>query len=420
MTSTNLRVPPVQPETAHLSCPVTFGLHLYRTEGEDPSIAYVDDERGIHRMVVDRNGQFCDFPVVITEDFWIHSLQDPSALKNQIRFRTSFEKVNGGFMVLWNIQPDGRYWADAHGFGGTSDIEITLYSFLDTEGKICVPFRIYRLGNQIYYTPQSQPVPQSADVAEVKESPILQADKKNSLFFREFMSIVTFLGNAVILLIIAVMSDGYTSYYGKYDRYDSVFEYMMDDTLWIFLIVLAIFNLVSIALAVIPHWLIQKSGLTLTDSRCFGISTAGKQFDLTAGEITSVSHKKATLTVGAGKQKYTLRFLRNATQLHTALTEFSTGNAPQSQNHLLPQEPTVQPEIKNKSVQLSSPPVSSKTPQTRKAPKPQKDTKASKSSAATERSLEDVLLQLEKLKKLLDDGALTKEEYEQLKSKLIP
>ena len=48
--------------------------------------------------------------------------------------------------MLWEIQPDGRYWADGDGFGAESDYEIQLYSYLDVQGKFTAPFRIYSIG----------------------------------------------------------------------------------------------------------------------------------------------------------------------------------------------------------------------------------------------------------------------------------
>jgi len=70
----------------------------------------------------------------------------------QIRFRTSFEKREDGWIMLWQIWPDGRYWEDDDGFGMTNDEEITLYTFVNSDGEFTGPFRIYRMGRQNYYT----------------------------------------------------------------------------------------------------------------------------------------------------------------------------------------------------------------------------------------------------------------------------
>ena len=52
--------------------------------------------------------------------------------------------------MLWQIQPDGRYWEDDDGFGGSPDEEVTLYAFLDEEGNFDGPFRIYQVGMRKY------------------------------------------------------------------------------------------------------------------------------------------------------------------------------------------------------------------------------------------------------------------------------
>lgn len=48
---------------------------------------------------------------------------------------------NGVAEVKWQINPDGRYWMDDDGYGMTPDEEYNLYGFINTEGKVVVPFR---------------------------------------------------------------------------------------------------------------------------------------------------------------------------------------------------------------------------------------------------------------------------------------
>ena len=71
-------------------------------------------------------------------------------LRPQICFRTDFERRSGRIIMLWQIQPDGRYWEDDGGFGGSSDEEVTLYAFLDEKGNFDGPFRIYSVGIRKY------------------------------------------------------------------------------------------------------------------------------------------------------------------------------------------------------------------------------------------------------------------------------
>ncbi len=48
-----------------------------------------------------------------------------------VRYRNVFEKMpDGRIMMIWQVQPDGRYWADDDGFGGSNDSEVHLYHIL--------------------------------------------------------------------------------------------------------------------------------------------------------------------------------------------------------------------------------------------------------------------------------------------------
>lgn len=48
---------------------------------------------------------------------------------------------NGVAQVDWQLNPDGRYYMDDDGFGMTSDVEIEIYGFIDTEGRRIVKFQ---------------------------------------------------------------------------------------------------------------------------------------------------------------------------------------------------------------------------------------------------------------------------------------
>lgn len=48
---------------------------------------------------------------------------------------------NGVAEVSWQLNPDGRYYMDEDGFGMTSDEEITVYGFIDTEMNVLVKFQ---------------------------------------------------------------------------------------------------------------------------------------------------------------------------------------------------------------------------------------------------------------------------------------
>lgn len=48
---------------------------------------------------------------------------------------------NGVSMLSWTLYPDGRYFEDEDGFGGENCNETTVYAFINTNGKIVIPFR---------------------------------------------------------------------------------------------------------------------------------------------------------------------------------------------------------------------------------------------------------------------------------------
>lgn len=144
------------PREPYLTETVVFGMHIYRRPGDDSSVYFVDEARGIRKMLVDTYGNIQNFPGIVREDFWLKEVE-PSALEPQIHFRTSFEKREGGWMMLWEIQPDGRYWADEDGFGWGKDPEVRLYTFVDQNGDFTGPFRIYSCGRETYYQREKTP-----------------------------------------------------------------------------------------------------------------------------------------------------------------------------------------------------------------------------------------------------------------------
>lgn len=126
----------------YLTNMVTYGCR-------EDSVYFVDEQHGIRTVLVDSTGTIQNFPGIIKEDFWTSQVS-PNATKPGIRFRTSFEQRNDRWIMLWQIQPDGRYWADEDGFGIEDDLEVTLYTYVDQHGQFTGPFRIYQLGNQPY------------------------------------------------------------------------------------------------------------------------------------------------------------------------------------------------------------------------------------------------------------------------------
>lgn len=138
-------------EPPYLTPHYTYGNHLYRSRGDDASVYFVDEARGIRKMIVDFNGWIQDFPGIVKEDFWVNQIESGS-LMHQIRFRTDFEERGDKFIMRWQVQPDGRYWEDEDGFGMTPEEEIVLYAYIDMNGNFTGPFRIYRIGWREFYS----------------------------------------------------------------------------------------------------------------------------------------------------------------------------------------------------------------------------------------------------------------------------
>jgi len=128
-------------ETPYLTQTVVFGMHRYRSADEDSSVYFVDEKRGIRKMLVNSRGVIQCFPGFKDKES-LQKLVSNAALYPQICFRTSFEKQEQGWKMLWEIQPDGRYWEDEDGFGGTNDEEVTLFTYVDENGDFTGPFEL--------------------------------------------------------------------------------------------------------------------------------------------------------------------------------------------------------------------------------------------------------------------------------------
>ena len=134
---------------AYLTQSVIFGMHPYRRAGEDSSVFFVDESRGIRKMLVDSEGNIQNFPGMVRENFWVEEVAT-GYLKPQVGFRSSFSERENGWIFKWQLQPDGWYWADEGGFGAENDVEVVLYTFVDMDGNFTGPFRLYKLGNLGY------------------------------------------------------------------------------------------------------------------------------------------------------------------------------------------------------------------------------------------------------------------------------
>ena len=71
-------------------------------------------------------------------------------LKKYAQFGISHKDTENGRILIWTVQPDGRYWADEDGFGMEDD-EINLYAYVDDDGNFSSKFRIYGVGKKKFF-----------------------------------------------------------------------------------------------------------------------------------------------------------------------------------------------------------------------------------------------------------------------------
>ena len=95
--------------------------------------------------IMDGNMDFVNFT---TDDIdWDSIKQLPEKAKMRAQeMSAQFPTFIRGFRkgvaeVSWQLNPDGRYYTDEDGFGMTSDEEITVYGFIDSEMNVLVKFQ---------------------------------------------------------------------------------------------------------------------------------------------------------------------------------------------------------------------------------------------------------------------------------------
>lgn len=140
-------VPPSAQTAAKSSEPYLTASTVFGTG--DSSVCFVDETRGIQKTLIDPDGTIQNFPGVVKNPLLIKAVPAASLLPT-IKYRTSFEKRSGGWIMFWEVQPDGAYWADESGFGAEKDEEVTLYTYVDENGDFTGPFRLYKIGSRCY------------------------------------------------------------------------------------------------------------------------------------------------------------------------------------------------------------------------------------------------------------------------------
>lgn len=95
--------------------------------------------------IMDGNMDFVNFT---TDDIdWDSIKQLPEKAKMRAQeMSAQFPTFIRGFRkgvaeVSWQLNPDGRYYMDEDGFGMTSDEEVTVYGYIDSEMNVLVKFQ---------------------------------------------------------------------------------------------------------------------------------------------------------------------------------------------------------------------------------------------------------------------------------------
>ena len=95
--------------------------------------------------IMDGNMDFVNFTTNDIDWDSIKQLPERAKMRAQemsAQFPTFIRGFHKGVAeVSWQLNPDGRYYMDEDGFGMTSDEEITVYGFIDSEMNVLVKFQ---------------------------------------------------------------------------------------------------------------------------------------------------------------------------------------------------------------------------------------------------------------------------------------
>lgn len=123
----------------------------YTNKLGDTQEGTVNAKTGEKKEIVNHKAAIVNFPGVMEDKRWIDFLGENCFEDEYVHYRTSIEDYDEEkYIIYWCIQPDGRYWEDEDGFGGTNDCEITLYTFIDKEGNFTGPFQVYNVGPKYF------------------------------------------------------------------------------------------------------------------------------------------------------------------------------------------------------------------------------------------------------------------------------
>lgn len=116
----------------------------------DYTVSFTNEEKGISKQIIDKDGNILNFPGVE----WSDELKEElgrSTVKPIVKYEARFEKVDDSkFIMVWTVRPDGRYWMDSWGFGAEDYESLSLYTYIDANGDFTMPFKLYSIGYKFY------------------------------------------------------------------------------------------------------------------------------------------------------------------------------------------------------------------------------------------------------------------------------
>lgn len=108
---------------------------------KDFTVFFVNEEKGLRKKIIDRDGTILEFPGIEYTDR-LQAELGKQEIEPIVKYEASFEKVDDErFIMVWTVRPDGRYWMDSWGFGGEDYESLSLYTYINSNGDFVMPFK---------------------------------------------------------------------------------------------------------------------------------------------------------------------------------------------------------------------------------------------------------------------------------------
>lgn len=118
------------------------GMELYKYD-LSRKLTLVNTISGESFELIDEEGNLTHFSkddIDIYRVIKLENTENARMLRALYNFHVD-DYLNGVCLLSWTLYPDGRFFEDEDGFGGENNNETTVYAFMDTHGKVVIPFR---------------------------------------------------------------------------------------------------------------------------------------------------------------------------------------------------------------------------------------------------------------------------------------